>query len=343
MPDPRFGVKSVFATAPPLSRGTVPLSDNSPSWGAFGDEPQQQERRCANGLRQDFPSLIPAKPYAADYLHDGLKILGRSQALQKRHLQMNGPSAFRWMLHDIDRPGAVLAHRDANLPPPNIIMVNPENSHAHSAVLLEVPVARHSASRLAPLRYFAAVERGIARRLGADRHYSGLIAKNAVHADWQVEWRREQPYSLDELSDWLFPRDMEPDVTIATTLGAGRNVTVFDELRHIAYREVREFKAGGAAFEVWLARCEKLALALNMQFPRAMKLSEVRSISKSVAKWTWQRFSVERFHARQSYLGKRGNAKRWAGHVSIDKLEPWKALGISRRTYFRRKKAGAIQ
>jgi replicase family protein len=115
------------------------------------------------------------------------------------------------MLHDIDVPGAYYAHDDANLPQPNLIMINPENGHAHTAYLLGTPVARHSAARVAPLRLFAAVERGIARRVGADRQYGGLISKNPLHRAWRVEARRQQPYSLHELSDWLFADDMKAD------------------------------------------------------------------------------------------------------------------------------------
>jgi hypothetical protein len=40
------------------------------------------------------------------------------------------------MPHDIDHATAYFAHRDANLPQPNFIAVNPENGHGHSAVLL---------------------------------------------------------------------------------------------------------------------------------------------------------------------------------------------------------------
>ena len=36
----------------------------------------------------------------------------------------------------------------------------PENGHAHSAYLLAAPVARHSASRIGPLHFYGAVERG---------------------------------------------------------------------------------------------------------------------------------------------------------------------------------------
>lgn len=255
---------------------------------------------------------------------------------------MNGPAAFQWMIHDIDRAGAALAHKDAYLPEPNVIALNPGNGHAHTAYLLETPVTRHSASRVAPLRFYAAVERGVGRRLGADRHYVGLIAKNPLHKDWRVEWRREVPYTLPELADWLFKRDMEPDIELERACGAGRNVTVFDELRTIAHSEVREFKRNGSDFSNWLARCERLALGLNRQFPRQMALTEVRAIAKSVAKWTWKHFSVERFRQRQSHLGKKGMASRWAGHVAASTTKPWEAMGMSKATYYRRKKAGAL-
>jgi hypothetical protein len=290
------------------------------------------------GIQFAFPGLIPAKPYCADDLHHGLEIRARAVALRRLHVQFNAPAAFRWMLHDIDSPGATIAHDDAYLPPPNVITVNPANGHAHSAYLLKIPVARHSAARIEPLRYFAAVERGVGRRLGADRLYVGLIAKNPSHQYWRVEWRRDDPYTLDELADWLFSRDMAPDVSPRTTLGAGRNVTVFDELRTFAYREVRAFKSRGERPDAFRARLERVAHGLNRQFPRALPTGEVRAIAKSVAKWTWKHFSVERFRARQSYLGKRGMAKRWAGHEAASETKPWEKLSVSRATYYRRKR-----
>lgn len=281
-----------------------------------------------------FSALVPARPYCADNLADGLLIRPREVAITKRHIQVNGPSALRWMPFDIDEPEAYFAHRDANLPPPNVIMTNPANGHGHAVYLLETPVAKHSASRVEPLRFYAAIERGLARRVNADRSYSGLIVKNPLHPAWRVEWRRSEPYSLHELSDWLFDRDTRPDPSVRETMGAGRNVTIFDELRAIAYREVRGFKQGSAPFSAWQDRCVKIAIALNTQFPRALPLSEVRSIARSVAKWTWRHFSDARFSSIQSARA----AKRWHGHTAIEKLEPWKAAGVSRATYYRRKR-----
>jgi hypothetical protein len=318
-----------------------PYQDYSPRSGTPPARAHAGDVDTRAGIQFAFPGLIPAKPYCADEPQHGLEIRARAVALRRMHLQFNAPAAFRWMLHDIDAPGAAVAHDDAYLPPPNVITVNPGNGHAHSAYLLRTPVARHSAARIEPLRYFAAVERGVARRLGADRLYVGLIAKNPWHRHWRVEWRRDEPYTLDELADWLFPRDMVPDASPRTTLGAGRNVTVFDELRTFAYREVRAFKSRDERPDAFRARLERVALGLNQQFPQGLLIGEVRAIAKSVTKWTWKHFSVERFRARQSYLGKRGNAKRWAGHQAESSTKPWQALGISRATYYRRKRGVA--
>jgi hypothetical protein len=338
-PDP---IPFCAATSPAPDHETIPLSDNSPRRGRWPEPQPPHENKhhglagLASGLRQAFPSLIPEKPYCANILSDGLQIREKKSALEKRHIQLNGPATFRWMPHDIDHAGAYYAHRDANLPEPNVIAINPENGRGHSAILLATPVARHSAARVEPLRFYGAIERGIARRIGADRHYSGLIVKNPVHRHWRVEWRREQPYTLHELADWLFFEDMRPDPTVETTLGVGRNCTVFDELRAIAYREVREYKRSGSV-DMFQARLEHVALGINLQFPQALKLGEVRAIAKSVARWTWRHFDDEKFRARQSFLGKRANAKRWAGHVSSEKARPWVTEGISRATWYRRR------
>ena len=85
------------------------------------------------------------------------------------------------MPHDIDRADAYFAHRDANLPEPNFIAINPENGHgiARSCWRCRSHVIRRRG--IEPLRFFGAVERGFARRLGADRHYVGLITKNPLH------------------------------------------------------------------------------------------------------------------------------------------------------------------
>ena len=324
--------------------GTITISDNSAfhrrgRWGGTDGTGKYSGPDRNRRLADDFDKLIPLRPFCADDLADGLQIRKRETAVQKKHIQLNGPTAYRWLVHDIDRADAYFAHRDAVLAEPNFIAINRDNGHAHTAALLAVPVAKHQNARLEPLRYFAAVERGYTRRLAADRGYAGLIVKNPMHPVWRVEWRNETATTLEMLASWLDPVDMMPETSLDTTTGAGRNVTIFDDLRTFAYHEVIKFKRAGMSFDEFRVRLEQVALGINHQFPLTLPFSEIRTIAKSVCKWTWAHFSIEKFAELQAERGRRGMAKRWAGHVSADKSRPWVVEGKSRRTWFRRKAA----
>jgi hypothetical protein len=271
-------------------------------------------------------------------------------ALEHRHVRLNGKYLYRWMPHDIDHSGAYFAHRERE---PAAAKLHRHQPGEWARALCRASCRTCVSLRGIPLRtaaFYSAVERGIARRLDADRHYTGLITKNPLHPHWRVEWRRDEPYTLPELADWLFCEDMRPDPR-PDTIGAGRNVVVFDELRAAAYVEVRQFKSAGASLDRWCAHLETVATDINQQFvgysvckpdgrPNSGPLprAEVRAIAKSVAKRTWQRFSEESFSARQSRLGKPGNAKRWAGHIPTEVTKPWEAEGIHRAIWYRRKK-----
>jgi hypothetical protein len=287
-------------------------------------------------LPEGFAELIPRRPYCADELSHGLRIRPRVSALRMLHVQLNGPDVYRWMVHDIDLSTAREAHERAGLPPPNFIAINRENGHAHSAYILETPVARHDMAEVRPLRFFADVERGIARRLSADLSYAGLVTKNPTHPIWDTEWRRTDPYSLRSLNNCLSAHDKRREVGLRSQSGAGRNCTIFDELRHPAYRRVRSFKNQQRSRDEWFDWCLNGALDLNVQFASPLGFSEVKAIAKSVCSWTWRHFSVERYRQIQSRRSQLANSKRW-GDDSAEKRQPWVEQGISRSTYYRRK------
>ena len=255
-------------------------------------------------VHEHFAQLVPTRPYCADNPQDGLQILRRDQALQRRHIQLNGPHDIRWLNFDVDRPDARFAAEDANLVQPTFIAINPSNGHAHLAYLLGQPVLRFAKSRMGPLRFAAAVERGYVRRLGADPLYAGLIAKNPIHPHWRAEWLAPGPYDLGTLADWLFECDMRLDPGPKVQSGFGRNCQLFDDLRAVAYREVLTFKRQGASYAEFATRLKQLAFAINQQFPGPLGTSEVRSIIRSVANWTWRRFSPERFAEIQASRGR---------------------------------------
>jgi hypothetical protein len=288
-------------------------------------------------LKAQFPALIPEKPYCADWPENGLQIRGRKVALKKRHLQLNSPLMIRWLPFDMDRADAALAHEDAYLPPPNFIAENPENKHTLSAYCLKVPVHNFAGSRSSPPYFLAAIERGLRRRLGADPNYVGVVAKNPLHSDWRVRWHND-PYTLGDLGSWLFERDMAFEPTVREETGFGRNCTVFDEVRSACYREILQFKRDGGSLDDWRCRCLALAVVSNRQFLRPLSVAELRAMAKSIAKWTWRKFSEHEFSRLQSYRGGLGASKRWADHISIESIQPWDTQGISRATWYRKRK-----
>ena len=270
-----------------------------------------------------LPRLIPVRPYCTDDATRGLKIGQRDKALQRRHVQFNGPMDVTWLIFDVDHPDACFAADDGILPQPTVIAVNRNNGHAHLAYLLGRPVLKFAGARWSPLRFAAAVERGLVRRLGADRQYGGLIAKNPMHPEWRVEWLAPEPYDLSTLADCLHMHNMRPDYHWQLSegdYGLGRNCQLFDDLRGIAYREVLTFKERGARCAEFAARLEYLAIGLNQQFATPLGRSEVCSLVRSVAKWTWGHFSPERFSEIQSWRGRRTRNRTRARMAIVDAL-----------------------
>ena len=190
-----------------------------------------------------FVERLPRRPYCTDDHDTGLKIRPLQTALGYRHIQHNPPPHVSSLVFDVDAADGYHVWRDRGLPAPHWISVNPSNGHAHLGYLLAVPVVRTSAAKLKPLRYLAAIEYVLARRLGADMGYTGLVTKNPTHADWWTVWHSIEPYTLDYLAEFC------PDADLAAysrrsrkeASGLGRNVTVFDNVREWAYGAVRAY------------------------------------------------------------------------------------------------------
>src|SRR5690606_2098833 len=259
------------------------------------------------------PERLPKKPYCTDDLSHGLIIRPLRYALERRYIQPNRPGCASYLAFDIDRPDAGAAWIDSNAPKPSFIIKNPENGHAHYLYALAHPVCTTSAARLKPLQYLSAIERSISNELKADPGYSGLIIKNPCHNHWQTIIVETQPYSLAMLADGLDLTALPAANAAREASGLGRNCTVFDELRHWAYRAVIGYwRPGGET--AWLSAVREHAHCLNL-FAEPMQQKEVDQIAKSVGKWVWKHFSpsarralIERTHTPE-LQSKRGKLK----------------------------------
>jgi len=197
---------------------------------------------------------------------------------------------------DIDTQGGGAAWIEAELPAPNLVVVNPRNGHAHLVYLLGAWVQTDfsDARRFKVVRYAAAIERAYTAALGADPAYTGRFQHNPLSDAYVTKIGRDAPYSLDELARYV---DLnEPTRKKSPPIGIGRNVETFDRLRRWAYVAVADWRIG--TYEAWCGavadRGGQIAADVGAESPRGpLKANEVGHIVKSVARWVWERYSAD--------------------------------------------------
>lgn len=256
---------------------------------------------------------FPAKPYCSDDLSYGVQVRPKHIALLKRYIQANHPYYTNFLIFDLDSPTAYVDffYDMVGIPTPNLIIENPANGHAHYIYQLATPIYNTDASRPRPIQFGNAVYTALREVLKADKGYTGLITKNALHEHWRTHLLREQPYTLKQLSERLdltqhkIIKPIAPDEAV----GLGRNCCVFHTVRHWAYVEIRKYR--GKTYNQWLQGVIDRCTALNSEFTAPMSYNEVKGIAKSIARWTWKRdsYCYQEFIDRQTRKSKLGASK----------------------------------
>jgi hypothetical protein len=232
-------------------------------------------------------------------------------ALDYPIIQHNGPHRLAYIPVDVDRSDAAYAWRDNGKPEPNIIVVNPENGHAHLFYELATPAWKNG--KPGPLRYYNNTRRALTHELGGDSGYGNFLAKNPLSDKWIVQVVRQRPYDLRELAAEL---DMSKPQAKLVDNAEGRNCTLFDSIRHWARRVVRAF---ASIDDFRSAMADQLDM-LNDEFPEPLPHQELRSILRSVSRYTWARkpLSYAEEQRRQSIAALKTSAQR--ADATFDKL-----------------------
>lgn len=281
-----------------------------------------------------YPHL-PARTRCADDYHDGQSMLPKHLAIHHEHIGFNRHASVDWMLFDYDGSDLRDALEGSNLDMPNFIVGNRENGKGHFGYRLAKPVLRFDSSRRHPIEYAAGIQRGFMRRIGTDPRFNGTLLKNPAHLKWQVQWFSTAPFSLEQLGRDLDKSEMAAAAKLALEIGEGRNVGIFETLRTSGYKIVRQYWGNYDGFRAHMLGD---AIEINSRFQEPLSDAEIRSIVKSVCNWIWARFDQQSFSDRQRRVAN----IRWAGHVAASIAEPWTEFGISRATYYRRKKANQL-
>lgn len=262
-----------------------------------------------NHNKQIFISQTPYKPYCTNNLDDGVIIRKRDKALEMLYIQANQPAIQTCLLFDLDKDNSFYAFEDAGLPVPHFITKSPQSGRCHYGYILKAGVCKTQEARLKPLKYAAAVEDGIAKKLGADPSYTGLITKNPTNPHWSPYWSGADLYELDYLADFV-ELNGKAKTERAENYGLGRNVNLFDDLRAWAYKKVLNFKST-STYESWMCEIERQAVNLNAvcNTVNPLPFSEIKATAKSVGRWVWRNFDSTAFSAIQSARAKKKNKK----------------------------------
>jgi len=255
-----------------------------------------------------FKENLPEKPYVSSNLQQ-ITIRPVKKAIFYEYIQANNPFNIRWLIFDVDRKEqSFFAWEEANLPSPNIIVKNPENANCHYFYMLKNPVWVKGTGRSKPENYLVAIKNAMTSKMHADYRYSGLLSKNPLHNHWKTTVLNNHFYELDELADYV---DLETpkNIIIAeksrnnldNSIINGRNDYLFHYLREFAYQRINDYKKileklpADKVYQMWFNAllCEAENENKREFAGYLLPLNEIRNITKSIARWVWEKFKAE--------------------------------------------------
>lgn len=251
----------------------------------------------------------------------------------------NPPNITRYIVLDLDYDDALFAYYDHNAPLPQFIIKNPDNGHCHYVYQLKDPVTFYGKSRSAPIRLLTATEQALTALLNADKGFTGYLAKNALNRNHETYITGVKPYTLNELSQNLDLERIENPNEPMNDSTYGRNSGTFDAVRVQAYKI-----AGKLNYTQLYNECLLLAESHNSRYDKPMSYNEVKGIAKSIAGYCKSQTYRRSLSEIQAVRGAKGGkvSKRKPVETSERTMKPWLKLGISRATYYNRKKKGLI-
>lgn len=287
-----------------------------------------------DGPLSQFARALPYRPYVSDDLENyGLRIVSRGQADLFKYIQHNPPAMMHWLVFDCDYPGALAKVAADGLPLPNFVATNPANGHSHLFYGLADPICVSEAAHRKPVFLLRRIEFQMCEQLGADVNYQGFISKNLLNEHWHVQVVREQLWKLLDFQEFLtLPKRLPKR---ADNSGLGRNVTLFNETRRVAYAAVLGYRLTGNK-DGFREYVHGVASGKNLGFSAPLYAAEVRSIVKSITNWTWTKYTkhvdAEAFSKRQAARGKRGGqAKGQANSEKRSEAVLMASQGMSQR------------
>ena len=228
--------------------------------------------------------------------------LPKNIALTYEHIQINHENLSKFIVIDDDGldPSNFL---DLPVAPPNLVIVNPKTGHSQKWYFLQEGVTRtHHGSEKAK-NYYSTTVFKLTAIYNGDPNYSGFLARNPLSKRHIVFSPHSEPYTLDQLNasigvtsdDYDSQNRYKSDAflliadycrrnrKLSEVSGIGRNCTIFEILRHQAYREWQEYPSE-QAFANYL-QSEAYKINKNRFANDLLPENELKHIANSIARY----------------------------------------------------------
>lgn len=302
----------------PQVRGQLSFADidRGDDWWAgvktwFGiDKPGQETQACISDY---LARVTPDAPLVADEWGYDLARIRSPRCWWYPYIEPNTTVKHFQVVLDIDASDGVdrvLSGRYA--PVPTWTVETKTAGHCHAGWVLDAPVCKTDAAKPKPLHYLARLEETLRRRLEADRGYAGVIASNPVYFEAQTFWGPNRAFQLHTLRTELAATGPIAQhywrADHATIIGLGRNCTLFELGRHLAYAHWRHlgYDNPQALAEYLNDQLEQLN---TREFDTPLQPQEISHITKSLTKWTTTHHTPETFATIQHHRGKKGGSR----------------------------------
>jgi hypothetical protein len=224
------------------------------------------------------------------------RVRPRQYAIRYPYMQVNRPGMVSWLIFDLDHTKAMI-WEDVGLPAPNLIVRNRQSGHSHLYYAIP-PVCTTEAARSKPIAYMKAIYEAFAARLEADINFhSGPVAKTPGHPWWLTHELHARVYELGELADYVDLAAAKPwgKAVELEEVSHSRHCILFEYLRHYAYSIVNRERELGS-FTSFTRLLEAYAHNRNsfqkLGFSENLPQSSLKATVKSVARWTWDRYTA---------------------------------------------------
>jgi len=270
---------------------------------------------CDPRLLDILVNCFPHRPYCSSldgYVDNCPRDL--DVALTKNKIQYNPPGFKSFVVVDVDYAVSTDEWKDAGLPPPTWISINPKNGHGHFVWALS-PSATVWADgdNQKPARWFNAIQEAYRAALSGDAGFSHTLTKNPVSTAWRTSSPSDYAmYDLAELDKHVELKKVKQPKEIQE--GSMRNCMLFDITREWAYREVARH-ADSLSFG---AEVQYHVESLNSGLLKPLGSNETIGIGRSISRWTWR----HRHELAQGYSDSQAARGRKSGKVRADKRAP---------------------